>query len=126
MKKSPTCIFIGPPDTPTNIYLNDITTTAVTVSWTAGFDYGLDQTFVVQLSSNAMTWKNKTEVVKRKDASYQKFSEDLKSLHSSTLYFIRLYSYNTEGSSDFTTVFNFTTDADEGKIFITSVLFKLT
>lgn len=32
--------FYRSPDTPTNVSLYDITTTAVSVSWTAGYDYG--------------------------------------------------------------------------------------
>ena len=107
-------LFIGPPNPPINVAVNAIGTTSFSLSWTAGFDNGFNQTVVIQLSTNGQTWSNKTMIIGDSGSSNKKHTETLNNLDHSTLHYVRLFSYNREGNSNYSEVVNFTTHVEEG------------
>ena len=93
---------------------NDIGITSARISWTAGFDNGFNQTFVIQLSTNKQTWSNKTLIIGESDSNNKKHTETLHELDHSTLHYVRLFSYNIDGNSHYSEVVNFTTNVETG------------
>jgi len=94
--------------------VNGIGITSFSLSWTTGFDNGFNQTVVIQLSTNGQTWSNKTTIIGDSGSSNKKHTETLNNLDHSTLHYVRLFSYNREGNSNYSEVVNFTTHVEEG------------
>ncbi|KAL3862876.1 hypothetical protein ACJMK2_008822 [Sinanodonta woodiana] len=88
----------GKPDTPANFHITDIQEKQVTLQWLYGYHKGFDQTFVVQISMDNITWTNASIINAGKEEGW--FSATITGLKSNTLYYFRLYSFNVNGESD--------------------------
>ena len=99
---------------PTNVTVDEIQFNSACILWVAGYHGGASQTFVIQTSSDLVTWRNKS-VNGGLTESTVPIPNTLSGLSASTLYHLKMYAYNKEGSSQFTEILNFYTSADIGK-----------
>lgn len=114
-------IFKGPPQPPYGIFVAQVFASDVQVSWTAGFDGGFDQTFVIQLSKTSKNWENVAHFFAGINSNLQLFTSTVQGLDHSSLYFLRMFAYNEKGASNYSEVLNFTTRAREGNYYHTIV-----
>lgn len=75
----------------------------------SGYDGGLSQTFVIQLSRDTERWINKTEKAAGIDSHHKSYTFKLTNLDSGSDYYLRMLAYNEKGTSEYTTVLNFST-----------------
>ena len=87
---------------------------SVTLSWIRCFHGGRNQTFVIQQSTDGLTWTNSSYVAGGLSESQQPINSTIGSLQSTTLYYFMLFAYNELGRSDNTTILTITTTAKGG------------
>ncbi|XP_053372613.1 hemicentin-1-like isoform X1 [Mercenaria mercenaria] len=99
----------GPPSDPFDIKVDNIQQNTARVSWIPGFHGGFAQTFLIQLSTDRKHWRNEETVYGGTDESEEPMYKVLINLQESTIYYVRMYAFNSEGNSPFSEIHNFTT-----------------
>lgn len=85
-------VLRGPPDTPTELFAHNVTDTSVTLSWTAAFNGGSDQTFIVQ-------YRYSKSAQQSVEVTAEKNHVTINNLRPSEEYVFSVLSANTEGRS---------------------------
>ncbi|KAK3600266.1 hypothetical protein CHS0354_039081 [Potamilus streckersoni] len=89
----------GEPEVPEKFHVTDVAEKQVTLQWLSGNHKGFDQTFVVQISMDNITWTNASLLNAGKKEGW--FSTTITGLKSYTTYYFRLYSFNVNGEGEF-------------------------
>lgn len=92
--------ILEPPGVPENIRIVILENNEVLISWRHGFNGGYKQTFVIQLSTDDKAWYNITFYLRHNDTSQECWTI-LNGLDLDKTYYIRIYSFNILGRSDF-------------------------
>jgi len=97
------------PSPPVLVAIHNIGPQSATISWSAGFHGGSDQTVYYEISTDITTWR--TFSIRTIGLSETKMIQNtaVNNLIETTLYYIRLYSTNRRGRSEMTDTSNFTT-----------------
>ncbi|KAH3768760.1 hypothetical protein DPMN_169977 [Dreissena polymorpha] len=98
-----------PPQAPHTVQVLNEKYNSAGVSWLPGFYGGYPQTFVIQTSTDAVHWKNVSLIDGGTYSNEVAFNETLSGLEPETLYWIRLFSFNKQGTSDYSIANNVTT-----------------
>ena len=90
---------------PTDIAVSVVSSTAISVSWTAGYDGEVQQSFHIQYkATDAQDWTTK-QVADHKSDDRQ--SIDLEGLKPATDYMLRIFAANAEGNSSLSETLTF-------------------
>ncbi|XP_052258676.1 sushi, von Willebrand factor type A, EGF and pentraxin domain-containing protein 1-like [Dreissena polymorpha] len=104
-----TIIVNGPPQAPHHVQVLNVNSNSAEVSWLPGFHGGYPQTFVIQTSTDRVNWRNASLIDGEMHSDESPFNKTLSGLETETLYWIRLFSFNIEGKSDYSVANNVTT-----------------
>ena len=104
----------GSPQAPHSVQVLNEKYNSAEVSWLPGFHGGYPQTFVIQTSTDAVHWKNVSLIDGGTYSNEVAFNETLSGLEPETLYWIRLFSFNKQGTSDYSIANNVTTSKAPG------------
>ncbi|KAL3860880.1 hypothetical protein ACJMK2_006976 [Sinanodonta woodiana] len=112
----------GPPDVPHDVHIvpSSITASSVGVEWLSGFSSGMNQTFAIEYREHGDTsWTKSSEEVFGGMRPDEYFNITIGGLHQETMYFFRMYAWNSYNRSENSVIINATTTADnkEGNMF---------
>ncbi|KAK3579736.1 hypothetical protein CHS0354_034018 [Potamilus streckersoni] len=87
------------PEKPLNFHATSIQERQLSLTWLSGYHGGFNQTFVVEISLDNITWNNVSQVNAGNRNGW--FSATLSDLIPGCEYYLRLYAYNINGRGDF-------------------------
>ncbi|KAL3860922.1 hypothetical protein ACJMK2_007017, partial [Sinanodonta woodiana] len=105
----------GPPDVPHDVHIvpSSITASSVRMEWLSGFSSGMNQTFAIEYREYGDTsWTKSSEEVFGGMRQDEYFNITVGRLHQETMYFLRMYAWNSYNRSQYSVVINATTTAD--------------
>ncbi|KAK3586308.1 hypothetical protein CHS0354_035092 [Potamilus streckersoni] len=87
------------PEKPLNFHATSIQERQLSLTWLSGYHGGFNQTFVVEISLDNITWNNVSQVNAGNRNGW--YSATLLDLIPGSEYYLRLYAYNINGRGDF-------------------------
>ena len=99
--------FLGKPEVPTDVSITVTSSTAVTVTWSPGYDGEVSQTFYLHYKTkNEQDWMTVTVA---DPSTNERLSFGINGLQPSTEYVLIIFASNTQGNSSISEVFTFRT-----------------